>query len=293
VYLTNLPQSKAAYEGEPCAIEAFDSEKSKWFAKFLHPRFQGAAILVDEENLSFGYCTMALKSGVDLGKVAAVDEQLCLGRGLVAQAACSKGEVLLQENPFMITAGDVFELIRVYFMLIEESGSNPTKKKILDAFYSLALGNMPESSKKRVWQSAKEAFESASGGSADGSESQVATVMDQLLRWETNRFSVKLLPNAETYALYKTVSILNHSCTPSVQSVCELKPFNPGVLVADDVCCVVRARQDLTPGDALTVNYGPEDLLSWPVERRRKHLLENNGFTCQCQRCLDEAGAVA
>ncbi|CAE7563420.1 unnamed protein product [Symbiodinium microadriaticum] len=86
------------------------------------------------------------------------------------------------------------------------------------------------------------------------------------------------------------VSLLNHSCAPTVRLHQVFQPLQPGSQVPDDGACVIQAVRDLRPGDALVVNYGMPELLQWPVEQRREYLLRNNGFCCQCPRCRSEAG---
>eukprot|EP00913_Durusdinium_trenchii_P006574 g6177.t1 len=93
------------------------------------------------------------------------------------------------------------------------------------------------------------------------------------------------------FAVFAQVSRLNHSCAPSADVGYVFQPFQSGSAVPDDGKSVVRAMRDLDAGEALEINYGPPQLLEWPLARRREFLQAQNGFLCQCRRCRDEANA--
>ena len=63
--------------------------------------------------------------------------------------------------------------------------------------------------------------------------------------------------------------------------------------VEGDGRAIARANRDIAPGDALTINYGSKDLPQWPLQQRRRYLLEHNGFWCACAKCLAEEKAAA
>ncbi|CAK9091893.1 Potential protein lysine methyltransferase SET5 (SET domain-containing protein 5) [Durusdinium trenchii] len=127
---------------------------------------------------------------------------------------------------------------------------------------------------------------------------QLQTLKDVLLRWEANRFVQQRPPNDADdelrelrFAVFAQVSRLNHSCAPSADVGYVFQPFQSGSAVPDDGKSVVRAMRDLDAGEALEINYGPPQLLEWPLARRREFLQAQNGFLCQCRRCRDEANA--
>ena len=64
--------------------------------------------------------------------------------------------------------------------------------------------------------------------------------------------------------------------------------FFPGSIVSDDGILTAKALRPIQPGERLTLCYGPKDLPSWPLQRRREYLLEKNGFVCCCALCVAE-----
>lgn len=73
-------------------------------------------------------------------------------------------------------------------------------------------------------------------------------------------------------ALYSTASLLNHSCSPN-----SFASFKNRTIF-------VRTVQDVSPGIALEISYGPEKGEATSAERRKK-LFENWGFYCKCFSC--------
>ena len=51
-------------------------------------------------------------------------------------------------------------------------------------------------------------------------------------------------------------------------------PHAPGTCVEGDGRAIARANRDIAPGDALTINYGTKELPQWPLQQRRRFLLE-------------------
>jgi hypothetical protein len=54
---------------------------------------------------------------------------------------------------------------------------------------------------------------------------------------------------------------------------------------------VATAAVAVAPGAALTINYGPVQLLTWPLPQRRAYLVAKHGFWCGCSRCAAEDAA--
>ena len=52
------------------------------------------------------------------------------------------------------------------------------------------------------------------------------------------------------------------------------------------------AKRDIAPGERLTINYGPDELVAWSLEERRKVLHERFAFVCGCERCVAEEEAL-
>lgn len=135
-------------------------------------------------------------------------------------------------------------------------------------------------------------------------------VIDVLMRFHSNQFGFE--NGTKEYdgtgggfvdkdylaaALFAHTSRLNHSCAPSLakttkQWFCESRriKFNFGT---DAGFKLLYARRDLTQGERLTINYGPEEMTSWPLEERRKLLRERLAFVCGCERCIAEEAAAA
>merc|ERR1712151_184976 len=55
---------------------------------------------------------------------------------------------------------------------------------------------------------------------------------------------------------------------------------------------MVRAVRALQPGGVLGWNYGPRELLMWPLAKRREYMLRKHGFICCCPRCASEDQVV-
>ncbi|CAL1127689.1 unnamed protein product [Cladocopium goreaui] len=112
VYLTGVSPE---LEGEPCEVLSFDLARRFWLVRFLHPRFNDRRALVPEQGLSFGYCVMP--ESILLSSAMVRECEDFSGRGLEVTADICKGQMLFEESPFFITADDVNEVIRAFFML--------------------------------------------------------------------------------------------------------------------------------------------------------------------------------
>lgn len=76
-------------------------------------------------------------------------------------------------------------------------------------------------------------------------------------------------------AIYPVLSLINHSCDPNV------------VRHSYGNICVVRAIRNIPKGSELLDNYGALCALE-PTEVRRKKLVHQYFFTCNCQACIDD-----
>eukprot|EP00434_Breviolum_minutum_P013679 symbB.v1.2.012058.t1/scaffold824.1/size159532/9 len=137
VYLTGVSPE---LEGEPCEVMAFQTERNYWLVRFLHPRFNGQSALVPEECLNFGYCVLpeecAASSQGKGSRLLGVREcEDFTGRGLKATENICKG----QESPFFITADDVNEVIRAFFMM--KANAQKSEGEALKAFNALCVGD--------------------------------------------------------------------------------------------------------------------------------------------------------
>ena len=134
-----------------------------------------------------------------------------------------------------------------------------------------------------------------------GDATKLKEVMDVLLRFHANQFRLDngADPKDKEFAasgVYKTLSRINHSCAPSLQvEPARLYAARHGTDASVEESggvLLASAVYDLAPGERLTYNYGPPDLVtSWDVARRRAFLKAELGFVCGCQRCvIEEAG---
>ncbi|KAF2721744.1 SET domain-containing protein [Polychaeton citri CBS 116435] len=79
------------------------------------------------------------------------------------------------------------------------------------------------------------------------------------------------------YALYPSASYFNHSCKPNVSKRRVRREWE------------FRAARAVEPGEELCITYLGGDERDLSVEDRRSRLAEVWGFTCMCQRCIEEA----
>mmetsp|Transcript_44898 Transcript_44898/g.129906 ORF Transcript_44898/g.129906 Transcript_44898/m.129906 type:complete len:94 (+) Transcript_44898:147-428(+) len=84
-----------------------------------------------------------------------------------------------------------------------------------------------------------------------------------------------MLPSFEGFGLLAGVALTNHSCAPNVRV-----DFPRGDWVAE-----ARALRPLAAGEEVLQAYVDEDMdRKW----RRKRLLLDYGFECNCTKCEDE-----
>lgn len=75
--------------------------------------------------------------------------------------------------------------------------------------------------------------------------------------------------------------MLNHSCVPNTAQVFPFGPQGPG-----KQAMALVAIRDIKPGEELTVTYIDTAM---PRLRRQAVLLEEYGFTCDCEGCTTSA----
>ncbi|KAJ2448644.1 hypothetical protein EV183_005337 [Coemansia sp. RSA 2336] len=109
--------------------------------------------------------------------------------------------------------------------------------------------------------------------SSDGEEDLEDAIVTALCRSGCNNFATYDLhrPQMSGYMCSPLVSLLfNHSCLPNA------------VFVFSDGMQVVRALEDIDPGDEITLTY-TDSLL--PHNERQKRLVEVYFFSCSCKKC--------
>mmetsp|Transcript_108749 Transcript_108749/g.318162 ORF Transcript_108749/g.318162 Transcript_108749/m.318162 type:complete len:410 (+) Transcript_108749:42-1271(+) len=295
VYLEGF-EAGSELAGEPCTVRSFDGERQKWRVRMLHPRFHGAEAFVEEQRLSFGYCILPEHASLrdDHCMLRDAPSQGACGRGLQIAESVKKGQVLFEESPFLMALDDTNEMCRAHFMMSTCAKSEKSMQEALDVFEDLSTGSFSGKALQQMKRLAGSVVDAAvqgdgpSGKDFDFHEREAARMSVVLRRWEANRFCIDNGLGQRTYVLYRTVTRLNHSCNPTATSGSEFTSFRSGTLSPGDGRCIVRAARDLQPGDPLCHNYGPQELLTWPVAKRRTYLWKHNGFMCKCERCREE-----
>ena len=78
----------------------------------------------------------------------------------------------------------------------------------------------------------------------------------------------------EGSALFPTVALLNHSCTPNASVE----------FVSGDGTATLLAMKDLDRGEELSISYVP---VTWSTAERQAALLKRYDFTCRCVACRE------
>ena len=171
--------------------------------------------------------------------------------------------------------------------------------KALAAFEDLGISDdvpdhIAECAASLVEDLAKAAAESTGPTLEVPTVDQVTTT---LMRFNCNQFgfdngAVGGNPSFSASALYLNISRVNHSCEPSMGMLSK-ESFCKGNRIAfkverDGGVLLAYAKHDLQPGDRLTFNYGPSEMLGMPVRERRQLLFERLSFRCGCERCVRE-----
>lgn len=89
-----------------------------------------------------------------------------------------------------------------------------------------------------------------------------------------DRMKKVVIKNYYGFGIFNTMALLNHSCDPNADYLTHGNQV------------YVFAKRPIKPNEEITISYGPnanED----PIEDRRKMLLNNFGFTCSCEKCLE------
>ena len=157
-----------------------------------------------------------------------------------------------------------------------------------------------ESEASAIW---REATTGSSGIKAavmppNTAERETERIHNVLMKFQRNQFAFydgsSGPAEVNASAVYLFTSKPNHSCSPNVVmkpkiDLAAAKPTNSGApLPAGAGRVVATTLVDVSPGTGLTFNYGPAQLVEWPLEQRRAYLLAKHGFKCMCPRCERE-----
>ncbi|MQL78585.1 hypothetical protein Taro_011017 [Colocasia esculenta] len=84
------------------------------------------------------------------------------------------------------------------------------------------------------------------------------------------------------YGIYPKASFFNHDCLPNA---CRFDYIDGAVVGGRNADIVVRSIHDIPEGREVCLSYFP---VNWGYKERQRRLLEDYGFTCECDRCMVE-----
>lgn len=293
-YLDGLQDQ--AYANQPATIICFNADKARWVVQLLHDDFGKKKLLVREEMLNFAYCLLPQSISVAKGQDSAgrlADMGEC-GRGLIAVAPCGLGEVIFEEHPFLISGADEKSSWRgrsrwfAYVSLQRGAAGSEHVRQALRCFEDLSAGTPPADRRDEVSKEAALLLPAARSTSGEHA-GLLRMIREVLLIWQANQFEFYNGSGLRASALYSRGCMLNHSCSPTTRLVCKFEDESiPGALQEGNGRLEVSALHALEAGAELSHNYGPPELLHWPLARRRQYLQALYGFTCRCARCNAE-----
>lgn len=293
-----------AYTDELAEIQRYNVDRRKWLVRLRHPRFKGKQILVNESGFNILYCVLphnVTADGIRQHVPVARQEHSLSGRCLAIAGACLSGHPIFEEAPFFLSTSGVEAMWHArwhaYVAMYEGSRADAAMGSALSAFEELTCG----SEKKALDFGVKDAAEEVarmSGyhetlGDAPAVRDVVEKITGALLKVKANQCEFDDGSRFQAGALYRQISLLNHSCCPTVVLEPQWSTLDAGATSPSDGWVVVRAEHDLRPGDALCFNYGPVEILSWPYTRRQEYILDELGFSCVCLRCAGECAGAA
>ena len=306
------------YEGASCIVQGFDGGKAKWHVRLITTSQKGKELLVAEAKLRIGYCLLpaSVNSLRPFIKLENDKAQGSCGRGLITASPVSAGKVIFEESPLIVAGclasertlkaqqhfGFACERWRAFSMLQKsaelEARSDGLYARALAAFADLGVADaVPQHVRLGAEELARTGAILPASASAEERAQHVQWLTNILMRFHSNQFTLANGAAADDTALaasavFAFTSRINHSCAPSVTMTPKLQylqrrgvscsPEQAGGVI---LCCAQRA---LAAGDRLTFNYGPKELESWDVHRRRQYLTEKLNFVCGCERCVKE-----
>lgn len=288
------------YTDELGELLRYDGGKSKWLVRLHHPRFDGRQIFVSETGFNMVYCVLPANAATSAvrplyGKRVSAQLRSGLGQSLVSLDGCQAGQVIFEELPFVITASGVEAMWlarwHAYVRLYDEADTDEIVRVALAAFDALSCGGHGEAS----WHVREAAdFVAHTGGYREAlGDTEFLEVVERirqvLLKVKANQFEFNDGAR-EASAIYRQAALMNHSCSPTVLLEPQWSDLSPGLQNERDGVLSVRAARGLEAGEELCHNYGPDELLSWPLARRQDYILTELGFCCRCSRCQAETG---
>ena len=317
--------SNAQFGGARCTVIRFDAEQCMWSVR-LHDRQDvdlEQEVLFPEAALRLGYAVLPDAVGRlrRYAEIVVEDAQGACGRGITVASPIPAHSPIFEEPPFLVVYSDpgeanlnhFAERWRAYSALSELVGGGGDT--VADASTALAGFDDLAIASATPPKELTEAAEAIVAAEAEGEDAPllspaaraeyVQEVVDVLRRFRSNAFGFKNGAEAgaanakpmRASAVLCFTSRINHSCAPSCfmlskRVYCQGKRL-PMAPEDEDVLIAVTQRP-MTPGERVTFNYGPSDLVSrWPLAERRAWLLKHFGFTCGCEKCVVEAAIEA
>lgn len=187
------------------------------------------------------------------------------GFGIIATDDIKKGELLIKDIPFTITSNKIYSEI---FQLIYEAlnDTNITTKFMKLQPKSLDNYNIHKNKIKMELN-------------------KVKTINNEMYNFFINNYTfddilllcAKYMSNAFDFkgkpAFLFTATLLNHSCLPNV------------IFGENDGYMIFIAVRDIQKGDEICDNYID---ITLPKKERKKYLMEQYGFECCCERCIEK-----
>ena len=289
--------------GESAAIERFDGARGQWLVRLRSGALAGRERFVPEASMQLSHCRLAPEAKLRSRLGAVPAQGAGCGRGLVAAEPCAPGQTLFEEAPFLLAPHNATHMWSARWRLHLETAlaaraGDAGARAAAAAFGELSPGPARDDARRRALRAAAGAVVDealAAAVDADAAAADAAArdeafegVLAVLVRWQSNQFSYKY-GTGDTAALFNLASRLNHACAPSVVLEPRWQSAQaPGACARGDGLVVARAARALRPGEPLCINYGPAELVDWPVEKRRAYLLEKHRFVCGCARCVEE-----
>jgi hypothetical protein len=290
--------SSVKYCGKRCTVEKYNAEKNRWVCKLWGEEFNGDRILVREQNITFDSYGVPCEDIPKLPSHLKVRPTLESGNGLFCDADWQLGQVVMEENPFMVVAnrgGDDINFEARWNLIDALETQRGSESHVLAAFQEMSDGG--DHIVKDYIQESKDIFQkklTMSGSSRreireicstkkDFVTEEIARIAKVIARWQTNShdFATVISEGTDQCCLFLWASRMQHSCEPN----CHLQ------VDTESGCCIIRAIRHIEAGDEMTNDYtnGDPEFHALNVKERQARLM-HRGFLCKCSRCKRESG---
>ena len=305
-----------------CHIISFDRTRGQWQVRSAR---DGSDRYVSESSLRLCYSLLPshAKRVRTYAKITLEVHGAC-GRGVAAAEDIRAGAPIFEEAPFLIAresrgspAATLAWRWRACKTLRSQASAQTGDEiwsQALSAFLELqaspgTASDAPEGVREVARQIAASevASEVEGAGGAAPEEDLVQRITDSLMRFATNQHSwhsgaLHGGTPATATALYPMISRANHSCAPNMLLSLKEDTFRlhgrPFDVAKEGGVLVFTALRDIKMSEPLTYTYSQLALADGDggcrsVSERRDILRRQNGFTCECERCVAEAALAS